>query len=167
MKYIHSHWSGSEFLISILHGPESMLPHRTQNFTWLLILWQLVLPLSAPCLHTLSGDGCANTCSSRETLVQASCDISQIAHGTRHIQCGCHCGTGNFRSPSEKSSPSRAPHDCSNCSICQAIAAPRTLATIVEIATSEHIIATIASISCADPMLGFGLPPQCRAPPCL
>jgi len=158
MHGVHSeNWSGSEFWISNLYGPESMLPHSTQKFAWLLILWQLLLPSGAPWLHTVVDGSC--------------CASSDVQNASPTCSC-CHHSTGSHAhasSEGQKSSDSKRsdekPHDCSNCAICQAIAAPRVLVVLVELPKISEFTGVIETPECRDPRLGFGLPLQCRAPP--
>ena len=145
-----------------------MFHHRFQILTSLLILWQLLLPLSAPLLHTCADDDsvaarCGDT--SRSGLNYAG---FLTAVGSRFCPCEFHSGPAEANGSNENTeehSPGQKPHDCSNCSICQAMSAPRILVAMVEVATSERFIALLPVPDCADPLLGLGLPPQCRAPP--
>lgn len=138
-----------------------MLPHRTQNLTWLLILWQLLLPSGAPWLHPVVDGSCCT--SSTEQHSETTC-----CH--HHHSSRSHCRAPADCSDSDKSvggeSPSNpAPHDCANCAICQAISAPRVLVGLIELPKIVEQTGVIEMPSCADPLLGFCLPLQCRAPP--
>jgi len=145
----------------ILHGPESMLPHRTQNLTWLLILWQFLLPSGAPWLHTVV-DGSCCTPSAEQHSGTTCCD----RHNSTRSLCraGADCSDSD-NSGGNKSPSNPAPHDCSNCAICQAISAPRVLAVPIELPKIVEQTGVIETPKFADPLLGFCLPLQCRAPP--
>lgn len=145
--------------------PESMFKSCFRNFTPLLILWQLFLGCSAPWLHTVTVGTCA--ASTGHKRLQNTCAPESPLTKKPGRSCGC-----GFQHRSEKplensagDGPPEKPHDCSNCQVCQAIAAPRTLVTIVEVEACEYFFLSLDVAECADPMLGFGLPPQCRAPP--
>ena len=153
--------------VSFLLGPESMRQYRFQILTWLLILWQLLLPTGAPWLHTVvDGSCCADSCGAHSSTTcqhsHSGCSYSHKHAGKRHghSHVGHDCETEE-----NESCPEPKPHDCANCEICQAIADPRLIALLTELpAASEE--ADLASVpECADRLLGFGLPPQCRAPP--
>jgi len=143
-----------------------MPQHRFQNLIKLLTVLQLLLPSGAPWLHTLlDGDCCAHACLSAGG--KAACP----SHGQKHAHAGCG---HSHASPADASASDPAvphqplplkPHDCSNCAICQAIAAPRILTLVVALPAAIEMVERLAVIECADPLLGFGLPPQCRAPP--
>lgn len=145
--------------------PESMIKSCFQNLTPLLILWQLILGCSAPWLHTVTVIVCAE--GSGHKHFHGNC--SQNGVSTEKPSTSCRCSFHhNSEKPLENSAddgPPQKPHDCSNCRVCQAIAAPRTLVTIVEVEACEYFFSSLDVAECADPMLGFGLPPQCRAPP--
>jgi hypothetical protein len=138
-----------------------MLPHRTQIFTWLLICWQLLLPSGAPWLHTMVDGSCCATSNPQP----ASTPCCQQHHS--------HCADSHAKAKSDVAdpddrdlpTPDSLPHDCSNCVICQAIAAPRALASVIELPAFSELTEIVSVIGCADPLLGFGLPLQCRAPP--
>lgn len=138
-----------------------MLPHRTQIFTWLLVLWLLLLPSGAPWLHTVVDISCCATSKAQSTS-------TKCCHH-HHRDGGDSDGTAKCVVPQAEDHglPLRqpAPHDCSNCPVCQAIAAPRVLALVVELTVFPERTELISVIECADPLLGFGLPLQCRAPP--
>jgi hypothetical protein len=139
-----------------------MLQHRTPILTSLLILWQLLLPSGAPWLHTfVDGSCCATTTTVSKQNAKTRC----------HHHCGKqhgHVSTEGKGSSTEsrgESDSEQAPHDCSNCAVCQAIAAPRVLVLLIELPIFSERTELISVIECADPLLGFGLPLQCRAPP--
>jgi hypothetical protein len=138
-----------------------MLPHRTQNFTWLLILWQLLLPSGAPWLHTVVDGSCCTPLSEQHS--ETTC-----CH--HHHSTKSHCRaiadvTKTGKAGDGESSSDSAPHDCSNCAICQAISAPRVLVVLIELPKIVEQTGVIETPQCADPLLGFCLPLQCRAPP--
>ena len=142
-------------------SPESMFHHRFRILTPLLILWQILLPLCAYALHDCVDALCAG----------GSCDSARsersenYASGLGCCRCRFHRGSADSEEDSEEHLPEHEKHDCSNCSICQAIAAPRILVTTLEVTRSAHLIGLISVWDRSDPMLGFRLPPQCRAPP--
>ena len=146
---------------SILHGPESMLPHRTQNLTWLLILWQLLLPSGAPWLHTVVDGSCCTPAAEQHS--DTTCCHRHHSHGS-HSHAAADC-RGTDKSWSDQSPSDPAPHDCSNCAICQAISAPRVLVVLIELPQIVEQTGVVETPQCADPLLGFCLPVQCRAPP--
>lgn len=140
----------------ILHGPESMLLHRTQNLTWLLILWQLLLPSGAPWLHTVVDDSCCASSDAQNTPPTCSC---------HHHSPAKRSTTAGGQGSSDSKESDEKPHDCSKCAICQAIAAPRVLVVLVELPKVSEITGVIETPECRNPLLGFCLPLQCRAPP--
>ena len=142
--------------VSFLLGPESMRQYRFQILTWLLILWQLLLPTGAPWLHTVVDGSCCASSNSHDTST-ACCHHRH----SNHAESKCGGLTGEDREVPHDS----APHDCSNCAICQAISTPRVLALLIELPVFSEQTGLVSVSTCADPMLGFGLPPQCRAPP--
>ena len=154
------HWSGREFSFS--RCPESMFQSCFQILTPLLILWQLILPCSAPWLHTCIEGSCAQT----------NCEESSGSFGLKaqaSAKHSCACAHHAKNSPqshhdSKEQSPAKS-HDCSNCAVCQAIAAPRTLVAIVSLEASVEIMEVLVFADCSDPLLGFDLPTRCRAPP--
>jgi hypothetical protein len=138
-----------------------MLPHRTQNFTWLLILWQLLLPVGAPWLHTVVDGSCCTT--SVEQRHETTCCHHHRSDGAhRHPATDC---SHSHEEPDGQSPFDSKPHDCSNCAICQAISAPRVLVVLIELSKLVEQTGVIETPLCADPLLGFCLPLQCRAPP--
>jgi hypothetical protein len=145
--------------------PESMSKSCFQILTPLLILWQLILPCSAPWLHTCIEDCCAQT-KCEETSDSSGLKTPASATHSRH---SCACAHHAKNSPqSNQDSNEQAPaksHDCSNCAVCQAIAAPRTLVAIVSLEASVEIMEALVFADCSDPLLGFDLPTRCRAPP--
>lgn len=120
----------------------------------MLACWQLVLPSSAPWLHSLMEDSCC--------LGGATSSVHEHSHGK------CH---HHHKNPAEKAghdAPERSPashHDCSECALCQAISAPRILTGPIELPTLSETAPLVVVAICADPQLGFGLPLQARAPP--
>ena len=145
-----------------------MFHHRFRILTSLLILWQLLLPLSAPWLHACADSCCAADHGDDASLSDSNHTGSKSAAGSRLCRCDFHrasSGPNDSKRSTDEHSPEQKQHDCSNCSICQAISAPRILVAMVEVATSEQFISSLPVPDCADPLLGFGLPPQCRAPP--
>ena len=147
-------------MISILLGPESMLPHRTQIFIWLLILWQLLLPLGAPSLHPCVDGSCCATAFEQHSTTTCYCHhhSNDSRRGTSEA-CSSRQDHGG-QLPSRPTS-----HDCSNCAVCQAISAPRVLAALTELPKIAEQTGVAVTPECADPLLGFCLPLQCRAPP--
>jgi len=133
--------------------------HRTQILTRLLILWQLLLPSGAPWLHTVVDGTCCTT--SAEQHSETAC-CHDHSHGSHH-----HAANESSAPPDRdgQSPCNSTPHDCSNCAICQAISAPRVLAVLIELPKIAEQTGVIETQECADPMLGFCLPLQCRAPP--
>ena len=137
-----------------------MLTHRAQNLTWLLILWQLLLPSGAPWLHTVVDGSCCTTAVEQHSETTC-CHHHHLNDSHRRAANDCrshHDHDG--QSPSDSK-----PHDCSSCAICQAISAPRVLAALVELPKIAEQTGVIETPECADPLLGFCLPLQCRAPP--
>lgn len=138
-----------------------------QLLSWLLISWQLLLPSGAPWLHTvIEVGGCTDSCSVAKAGIAKDSESTK----TPHSHAGCshphHVGeTSHSHSESESNPEPNAPHDCSNCAVCQAIAAPRMLAAVVVLRVEIEQIEVVSIAECADPLLGFGLPLQCRAPP--
>ena len=120
----------------------------------MLACWQLVLPSSAPWLHSLMEDSCC--------VGGATSSVHEHSHGK------CH---HHHQNPAEKAgsdAPERSPvsgHDCSECALCQAISAPRILTGPIELPTLSETAPLVVVAICADPQLGFGLPLQARAPP--
>jgi hypothetical protein len=148
-----------------------MPQHRFQILASLLITLQLLIPSGAPWLHLhVESDCCALAAeSSRHEETQDpthrhSADTCSHQHSQCQPTCGDQCeprsNTGSGKSDSE-------PHDCSNCPVCQAIAAPRTITCLIELPAVADRIELLSVCDSADPMLGFGLPCQCRAPPCV
>jgi hypothetical protein len=160
MEYTQSTGRARSFRFLILHGPESMLPHRTQNLTWLLIVWQLLLPSGAPWLHTVVDGSCCTAEAKQHSETTCSCR-HHSADSHRHAEGIC----GSDPDPDGQLPSDSTPHDCSNCAICQAIYAPRVLVAVVELPKIAERNGVIETPECADPLLGFCLPLQCRAPP--
>jgi len=129
--------------------------------TPLLILWQLILPCCAKWLHGSSVACCALTVSG-DACHSAGGDAKP--HSKRSCSCSRH-GAELPQSDPDSQERQQKPHDCSNCAVCQAIAAPRTLATIVALEASGQIAEALIVADCSDPLLGFDLPTRCRAPP--
>lgn len=122
----------------------------------MLACWQLVLPSSAPWLHSLLEDSC---CVSK---------ASQSAQPHVHSHAGCRHHGRQPAEPTDNESSEPLPvttHDCSECALCQAISAPRILTGPVDLPTLTETVTFVAVSSCVDPQLGFGLPLQARAPP--
>ena len=137
-----------------------MLPHRTQILTWLLILWQLLLPSSAPWLHSAVDESCCTA--EAEQHFETACCQHRHSHDAQHY----HANDCISQKDKDGQSPSDStPHDCSNCAICQAISAPRVIVALVELPTIAEQTSVVETRKCADPLLGFCLPLQCRAPP--
>jgi hypothetical protein len=148
-----------------LNGPGSMHKHRFQNLIKLLIALQLLLPSGAPWLHTLiDGSCCAVGAHSHRGPSPQDAHPSWCAHtGCSHSHAS-HSADNPCGNPAEPAGDT-TPHDCSDCPVCQAMAAPRMLALVVVLPLAVELIETLPLPDCADPLLGFGLPPQCRAPP--
>ena len=137
-----------------------MSQHRFQILTRLLILWQLLLPTVAPWLHTIVDvSSCAGI---RAHGTSTGCCHHRHSNGAES-SAASKCGELTKRSGEVPADS--APHDCSNCAICQAITAPRVLALLIELPLFSEQTGFVSISTCADPLLGFGLPPQCRAPP--
>lgn len=156
------HCTGRARISRSIRSPESMFHHRFRILTPLLIFWQTLLPLCAHSLHNCAESLCADGFCVEGTHNERSADH---ATGSGHCRCGFHRASADSGERSEEQQPEQEKHDCSCCSICQTIAAPRTLVTAVEVARSEHLVNLISVQDRSDPLLGFGLPPQCRAPP--
>ena len=120
----------------------------------MLACWQLVLPSSAPWLHSLMGDSCC--------VGDATGSVHEHSHGK------CHHHVPKPPKKAGHEAPERSPvthHDCSECALCQAISAPRILTGPIDLPTLSETASFIVVAICADPQLGFGLPLQARAPP--
>lgn len=154
------HWSGPDK--KIFRSPESMFDHRFRTLTPLLILWQILLPLCAHHLHDCAEALCAEGSCVDNRRSERSEDS---AAGLGHCRCDFRRASADSGEGSEEQLPEQEKHDCSRCSICQTIATPRILVTALEVTRSEHSIGLISVQDWSDPMLGFGLLPQCRAPP--
>ena len=141
-----------------------MFSYCFRILTPLLILWQLILPVSAPWLHSCEDVCCASACEQSHSSVrlQHCAEAVRVQHS---CPCRFHLVDQNSSHSSDEQAPSKKPHDCSSCAVCQALTAPRTLVAMVEMASTEQAVSSILVADCADPLLGFGLPPQCRAPP--
>jgi hypothetical protein len=153
----------------ILLGPESMHPRRFQILISLQVALQLLIPAIAPWLHSFIECGGVQCCTSTKEPHRSAAPLTQPA-ATGCLAGCCHDHAHETASSSTRSSDQgqpdeQTPHDCAHCAICQAIAAPRILASVVELSTAPEQIVLLVAPGCADPMLGFGLPPQCRAPP--
>lgn len=148
-------------------GSKSMQRRPFQLLSWLLITWQLLLPSGAPWLHTLiDGSCCVDSCSVAKDGISTDCESTKTHHS--HSGCLRSHGAGetsHSHLENELESEPNAPHDCSNCAVCQAIAAPRVVAAFVVLPVEIEQIEIFPIAECADPLLGFGLPLQCRAPP--
>ena len=150
---------------AFLLGPGSMLQHRFQNLIKLLIAVQLLLPSGAPWLHTLiDGSRCASAGSFSGSCCVAPSHIHRCTSRSTHKH-----SHGNKSAPLHQHSPTdsepQQPHNCSDCPVCQAICAPRILALILQLPEFDEQVGCLYFGECADPLLGFGLPLQCRAPP--
>ena len=122
----------------------------------MLACWQLVLPSSAPWLHSLMGDSCCTV------------DAVGSAQHHNHSHGPCHHHEQELAENAGQETPESRPvknHDCSECALCQAISAPRILTGPVDLPTLSETAPFVAVAICADPQLGFGLPLQARAPP--
>jgi hypothetical protein len=140
-----------------------MHQRRFQILAWLLISWQLFVPSGAPWVHTLLDENCcANKCGEFNAPDPAG------KHAHSHTGClhlhGTH-SRSHAQSDGDSDPTGQEPHDCSNCPVCLAIAAPRLLTALVSMPIQVDQIEVLPVAECADPQLGFGLPPQCRAPP--
>ena len=153
----------------ILLGPESMHPRRFQVLISLQVALQLLIPAIAPWLHSFIECGGAQCCTSTKDPDRSASSLTKRPASACLAGCSHdhgHEAASSSRRPSDRGqSDEQTPHDCAHCAICQAIAAPRILASVVELSTAPEQIVLLVAPGCADPMLGFGLPPQCRAPP--
>lgn len=151
-----------------LSGPGSMPQHRFQNLIRLLALLQLLLPSGSPWLHTVFDSACCESKVGCASPADVSLERTSCAHSHSHCcdhfspQNGGNSGHGHHHSDHDS-----RPHNCANCAVCQAIAAPRILSPVVVLPTLPEVFEALVVASCADPLLGFGLPPQCRAPPAI
>ena len=145
--------------------PESMSQYCFQILTPLLILWQLLLPCSAPWLHTCIQGWCAHT-NCEEPSGSSALNAQASATPSKH-SCACahHAKSSPQSNRDSKEQPPAKSHDCSNCAVCQAIAAPRTLVAIVSLEASVEVMEALVFADGSDPLLGFELPARCRAPP--
>lgn len=136
-----------------------------QIFSPLLILWQLILPCSAPWLHTCVEQYCASA-ECDESFDPSSLNAQGSAKHSKH-SCACshHAKIVPQSHRYSKEQPPAKSHDCSNCAVCQAIAAPRTLVAIVSVEASVEIMEALIFAECSDPLFGFDVPTRCRAPP--
>lgn len=162
--------TGRAQMAASLHGPESMHRHCFQISARLLIIWQLLLAFAGYRLH-LAPDG--SCCASSQHVPGAAGPVA--SPGT---SCLCHCPWSHGPQPLTHESgecpaapthrepmPPLEPHDCANCEVCHALAGPRTLVAVVVLPAPSEAVAAVPDQECADPMLGFALRPQCRAPP--
>ena len=146
-----------------------MQTRRFQILISLQVALQLLIPAIAPWLHSFIECGGVQCCTStQESHLRAGSPTQRSA--SRCLAGCCHDHSHDTASSSagfpERGQPDKqAPHDCAHCAICQAIAAPRILTSVVELSAAPEQIVLLVAPACADPMLGFGLPPQCRAPP--
>lgn len=129
----------------------------TQFLGLMLACWQLVLPSSAPWLHSLMGDSCCTD--------NATCAVQPHSHehGTCH-----HHHNQKLAENAGQDTPKPRPvtsHDCSECALCQAISAPRILTGPIDLPTLSETAPLFVVAIGANPQLGFGLPLQARAPP--
>jgi hypothetical protein len=146
-----------------------MHPRRFQILISLQVALQLLIPAIAPWLHSFIECGGVQCCTSTKEPHRSAAALTQRATSSCLAGC-CHDHTHDSASSSNRATDrgqpdEQAPHDCAHCAICHAIAAPRILASVVELSTAPEQIVLLVTPGCADPMLGFGLPPQCRAPP--
>jgi hypothetical protein len=122
----------------------------------MLACWQLVLPSSAPWLHSLMGDSCCTA------------DAPGPAQHHNHSHGPCHHHEQKLAENAGQETPEPSPvknHDCSECALCQAISAPRILTGPIDLPTLSETAPFVAVAICANPQLGFGLQLQARAPP--
>ena len=138
-----------------LHGPEGMRLHRFQIY--ILLLLQVILPSGAPWLHQVFDGQC---CSAHS---HCAADDVNSRNNSVHLHCCCAHHKHESKSAEEASGGSSSedpevPHDCSNCVLCQTLAAPRIVAEIVSLPQSDEWVACVQNEPAADPMLGFGLP---------
>ena len=89
---------------------------------------------------------------------------SHTQHSDRHLQKHSPSDSVSLGASKPASEPQQ-PHNCSDCPVCQAICAPRILALILQLPEFDEHVGCLYFGECADPLLGFGLPLQCRAPP--
>jgi hypothetical protein len=128
----------------------------TQFLGLMLACWQLVLPSSAPWLHSLTGDSCC----------ESGAAESAQPHVHSHANCHHHHQKPANKAGGESSGPMPGSgHDCSECALCQAISAPRILTGPIDLPILSETAPLVVVAICADPQLGFGLPLQARAPP--
>lgn len=148
-----------------------MLQHRFQILSVLLIALQLLIPSGAPWLHLCVESGCCAAASAGDSAAHSESNtllVSQSSNAAcrHHSHCRHSCRTQEIvEESSHQESEEPQPHDCSNCPVCQTIAAPRTLAALLQLPAIAETVELIPVVNSADPMLGFGLPCQCRAPP--
>ena len=146
-----------------------MQSRRFQILISLQVALQLLIPAIAPWLHSFVECGSVHCCTSTPAHDSVSTHREDAAR--QHCTAGCwhdHSAAAHKSPatlPGESHPDHQPPHDCAQCAICQAIAAPRILTAMVEISAVPEQIVPLVVPACADPLLGFGLPPQCRAPP--
>jgi hypothetical protein len=146
-----------------------MHTRRFQILISLQVALQLLIPAFAPWLHSFVDCGGVQCFTSTQESHSSSASTTQ--HPLPRCLAGCCHDHGNDKAGSTSHSSDRdqpeqqTPHDCAHCAICQAIAAPRILASVVELSAAPEQIVPLIVPACEDPMLGFGLPPKCRAPP--
>lgn len=142
-----------------------MQTRRFQILISLQVALQLLIPAIAPWLHSFIECGGVQCCTStQESHLRAGSPTPRSA--SRCLAGCCHDHPDDMAGSSgQGQSDEQAPHDCAHCAICQAIAAPRILVSVVELSAAPEQIVLLVVPPCADSMLGFGLPPQCRAPP--
>jgi hypothetical protein len=138
-----------------------------QILTQLLILWQLILPCSAPWLHICVEGNCARAKCKEFPGSSALKSQASATHPKHSCACAHHAKNSPQSNHNSKEQPPSKAHDCSNCAVCQAIAAPRTLVAIVSLEASVEVMEALVFADCSDPLLGFGLPTRCRAPPAI
>ncbi len=142
-------------------GTESMFPRRTQTLTWLLIFWQLLLLWGAPWLHPFV-DGTCSASFAEQPSTTTRCHRNHSHGSPSPVAANC---SGSNKSCGDQLPSDPVSHDCSNCAICQAISAPRVLVVLIELTQLVEQTGVVETPHCADPLLGFCLPRQCRAPP--
>jgi hypothetical protein len=146
-----------------------MHTRRFQILISLQVALQLLIPAIAPWLHSFVECGGVHYCTSTQESHSSSASPTQ--RPLPRCLPGCCHGHGNdsarsaTHSSDQDQPDQQTPHDCAHCAICQAIAAPRILAAVVELSAAPEQAVPLIVPACADPMLGFGLPPKCRAPP--
>jgi hypothetical protein len=121
--------------------------HRFQIY--LLLLLQVILPSGAPWLHQVLDGQCCSA--------HPSCPVvdANIHDHSGHSHCCCahhkHESTSTEEASGQSSGEdSEVPHDCSNCVLCQTLAAPRIVAEIISLPQSDEWIAFVHGEPAAD-----------------